>query len=73
MELGLVLSILKEGLKLSNTIIDRKYLDRVIDLEKEFYEELARPDDERSDLALDNIMLELKTIAAIFAKYNPKK
>jgi hypothetical protein len=73
MELGLVLSILKEGLKLSNTIIDRKYLDRVIDLEKEFYEELAKPDDERSDLALDNIMLELKTIAAIFAKYNPKK
>jgi hypothetical protein len=73
MELGLVLSILKEGLKLSNTIIDRKYLDRVIDLEKEFYEELSRPDDERSDLALDNIMLELKTIAAIFAKYNPRK
>jgi hypothetical protein len=73
MEIGLVLSILKEGLKLSNTIIDRKYLDRVIDLEKEFYEELSRPDDERSDLALDNIMLELKTIAAIFAKYNPKK
>jgi hypothetical protein len=73
MELGLVLSVLKEGLKLSNTIIDRKYLDRVIDLEKEFYEELARPDDERSDLALDNIMLELRTIAAIFAKYNPKK
>lgn len=73
MELGLVLSILKEGLKLSNTIIDRKYLDRVIDLEKEFYEELAKPDDERSDLALDNIMLELRTIAAIFAKYNPKK
>jgi hypothetical protein len=73
MELGLVLSILKEGLKLSNTIIDRKYLDRVIDLEKEFYEELSKPDDERSDLALDNIMLELKTIAAIFAKYNPKK
>ena len=73
MELGLVLSVLKEGLKLSNTIIDRKYLDRVIDLEKEFYEELARPDDERSDLSLDNIMLELRTIAAIFAKYNPKK
>lgn len=73
MELGLVLSILKEGLRLSNTIIDRKYLDRVIDLEKEFYEELSKPDDERSDLALDNIMLELRTIAAIFAKYNPKK
>ena len=73
MELGLVLSVLKEGLKLSNTIIDRKYLDRVIDLEKEFYEELAKPDDERSDLALDNIMLELRTIAAIFSKYNPKK
>ena len=73
MELGLVLSVLKEGLKLSNTIIDRKYLDRVVKLEKDFYEELAKPDDDRSDLQLDSIMLELRTIAAIFAKYTPKK
>lgn len=73
MEIGLVLSILKEGLKLSNRIIDRKYLDRVIDLEKEYYEELSKPDDDRSDLALDSILLELKTIARIFAKYPEKK
>lgn len=72
MDIGLVLSILKEGLKLSNTIIDRKYLDRVIDLEKEFFDELAKSDDERSDLYLDNIMLELETIARNFAKL-PKK
>lgn len=73
MELGLVLSILKEGLALSNTLIDRKYLDRVIALEKEHDEELSRHHDERSDLKLDSIMLELTTIAAVFAKYKPKE
>lgn len=73
MELGLVLGILKEGLKLSNTLIDRKYLDRVIRLEKEYYEELSRHFDERSDLALDKCLLELQTIAAVFAKYKPKE
>lgn len=73
MELGLVLSILKEGLKLSNTLIDRKYLDRVLKLEKDYYDELSRDFDERSDLALDTIMLELQTIAAVFAKYKPKE
>jgi hypothetical protein len=73
MEIGLVLSVLKEGLKLSNTIVDRKYLDRVIDLEKDFHEELSKPDDERSDLHLDSIMLELRTIASTFAKYTPRK
>jgi hypothetical protein len=73
MEFGLVLSILKEGLSLSNTLIDRKYLDRVIKLEKDYYDELSRDFNERSDLALDSIMLELQTIAAVFAKYKPKE
>ena len=68
MELGLVLSVLKEGLKLANTVIDRKYLDRVIKLEGEYHEEMARDLDERSDLRLDSIMLELTTIARAFAK-----
>ena len=68
-----MLSILKEGLKLSNTIIDRKYLDRIIELEKDFFDELAKDDDDRSDLTLDSIMLELETIARNFAKYPPKK
>ena len=72
MELGLVLSVLKEGLKLSNTLIDRKYLDRVIALEKDHHEEMSRHYDERSDFKLDSILLELKTIASVFAKYKPE-
>jgi len=72
MELGLVLSVLKEGLKLSNTLVDRKYLDRVIALEKEHHEELSRDFDERSDLRLDTIMFELRGIATAFSRYKPK-
>ncbi len=73
MILDLVLSILKEGLKLSNTITDRKYLDRVIDLEKEYNEEISKPDADQSDLAIDGILFELETIARNFAKYPSKK
>ena len=73
MEIGLVLAILKEGLILSNTIAGRKYLDRVIDLEKDFFDELAKDDENRNDFILDSIMLELETIARNFTKYPVKK
>ena len=72
MELGLVLSILKEGLHLANTIESRKWLDRVIKLEKDYYDEISKDDSIRSDLSIDNIMLELETIAKAFAKHPVK-
>lgn len=65
MDLSLVLGILEQGLKLWNTVEGRKYLDRVIRLKKEYYEEFNRPD--RSDLALDRILDELRIIAGTFA------
>lgn len=73
MDLSLYLGILKEGLTLWNNKEATKYLDRVIKLEKEYYEEIAKPSDQQSDLAIDRILLELRIISQSFIKYPGKK
>jgi hypothetical protein len=73
MDLGLILGVLKEGLKLWNSKESTKYIDKVIKLEKEYYEELSRPEDERSQLYLDERLRELATIAKSFIQYANKK
>ena len=72
-DLNLALGILKEGLKLWNSKEASKYLDRVIKLEKEYHEEMAKPSDERSDLKLDSIMLELQILSQSFVLYPGKR
>lgn len=72
MELGLILGVLKEGLKLWNAKEATKYIDKMIKLEKEYYEELKKPTHERSQLALDNFMLDIETIAKHFVQYAGK-
>ena len=73
MDLALALGILKEGLRLWNNREATKYLDRVIKLEKEYYEELNKPLDERSDRRLDSIMLELRILSQSFLHYPGKR
>lgn len=72
MDLNLALGILKEGLTLWNSKESSKYLDRVIKLEKEYYEELNKPLDARSDYKLDTIMRELTVISRSFVMYPGK-
>jgi len=73
MELSLVLGLLKEGLKLWNTKESNKYLDLVMGLEKEYYEELSLNESDRSQLRLDSIMQDLESIAKNFLKYSGTK
>lgn len=72
MDLTLTLSILKEGLKLWNNKQATKYLDRVVELEKKYYEELSKPSDERSDYLIDSVLLELRIISQSFVQYPSK-
>lgn len=72
MELELALGILKEGLKLWASKESTKYLDRVIKLEKDYHDEMSKPSDERSDLKLDRIMLELRILSQSFIYYPAK-
>lgn len=73
MWLDLTLGVLKEGLKLWNDKQATKYLDRVIELELEYNEEMAKPKDERSDFKLDSILLELRILSQSFIQYPGKK
>lgn len=73
MELGLFLGVLKEGLRLRNNQQETKWLDRVIKLEKQYYEELSKPEDSRSQLYLDERLHELGIIASNFIKHPGKK
>lgn len=73
MELGLILGVLKEGLKLWNAKEATRYIDKLIKLEKGYYEELSKDEDNRSQLALDTILLDIKNIAENFVKYSSKK
>jgi len=73
MDLSLYLGVLKEGLKLWNTKEGQKYLDKVIQLEKEYYEELSKPEDERSQFFLDDKLLNLRIISQSFVQFPGKK
>lgn len=73
MELDLLLGVLKEGLKLWNSKDSTKYLDKVIKLEKEYYEELSNPSSDRSDFKLDSILLQLRILSQSFIQYPNKK
>jgi hypothetical protein len=73
MEIGLILGILKAGLDLWNSKEGNKYRDKLISLEKDYYEELKKPFDERSQLTLDNCLLEINIIAKNFIQYATKK
>ena len=72
MDLELTLGILKEGLKLWASKESTKYLDRVIKLEKDYQDEMSKPSDERSDLKLDRILLELRILSQSFIYYPGK-
>ena len=58
---------LEIGLGLWASKDKRKYLDKLIRLKEDFYEEFNKPDDERSDAVIDNIKLELRILTEAFA------
>lgn len=72
MQLDLVLGILKEGLKLWNTKESTKYIDQLIKLEREYFDELKKHESNRSQLYLDERLLDIKTIGENFVKFASK-
>lgn len=60
---------LKFGLSLWNTKESRKYLDRVIDLEKQIYYETNKPEENRNHALIDNCNAELCIIAEATSKF----
>jgi hypothetical protein len=66
MDWTLVFGVLEQALKLWNSKESSKYLDKMIKLKKEWYEEYNKPLDDRSDVKLDNIELQLRILCQSF-------
>jgi hypothetical protein len=58
---------LAAGLKLWQSKESRKYLDRLIELKEDYYEEYNKDPARRSDAVLDNIERELRILTESFA------
>lgn len=58
MEIGLVFQLLKISAEIFQDERRDRFANRILKLEKDYYEELKLPYGERSQLALDNIVLE---------------
>jgi hypothetical protein len=66
MDVKLILGILEQGLKLWNSKEATRYIDKMIKLKKEWYEEYNKPLNERSDVNLDFIELQLRILCQSF-------
>lgn len=66
MDWTLIFGVLEQSLKLWNSKESSKYLDKMIKLRKEWYEEYNKPLDDRSDVKLDNIELQLRILCESF-------
>lgn len=66
MSLSVILSLLEKGLSLWEHKDKTKYVDKVMKLKREYREEMAKPEDQRSGAVLDNIEFELRLLAGAF-------
>lgn len=70
--LELFLKVFAAGLELWDDKEKHKYIDRLLELKKEYYNEFNKPDDQRSDAVLDNITFELRILGDSFASSSRK-
>ena len=66
------LEVLAAGLNLWNSKEKTKYIDKLIDLKKEYYEEYNKPIGTRSDARLDHLVAKMRLIGAGFAAQSRK-
>lgn len=65
MELGLVLSVLKLSLEVFQDERRDRFLKKFIKLEKEWMNEISKPDSEQSDLMLDRLHFDAEALAKL--------
>lgn len=65
MELGLILQVLKLSLEIFKDERKDRFLKQYVKIEKEWNEELAKPDDEQSDLTFDKLYVDAESLAKL--------
>lgn len=73
MEVGLVLQLIKLSLEIFQDERRDRFLKKYVKLERQWHEEMDRPDSERSDLALDTILRECNLLAKLVISESSKK
>ena len=73
MEVGLVLQLIKLSLEIFQDERRDRFLKKYVKLERQWHEEMDRPDSERSDLALDTILRECNLLAKLVVAESSKK
>lgn len=63
MDIGLIFGLVKVALEVWKDERKDRFEKKRANLERDYYEELKRPEHERSQLYLDNILLELDILA----------
>lgn len=71
--LELLFKVLGAGLSIWESKEKNKYIDKLIELKKDYYEEFNKGAGHRSNAVLDNIELELRLIAEVFSSANGSK
>lgn len=59
--------VLAAGLSIWESKEKRKYVDKLMELKRDWYEEFNKGPGKRNNAVLDNIKLELRILAAAFA------
>jgi len=62
-----IFKILGAGLSIWESKEKRKYIDRMMSLQKSYYEEINKPFNQRDNAALDDIEFQLRTLGLAFA------
>lgn len=62
-----ILKLITAALTLWNNHEKQKYVDKILQLKKDYHEEYSKPIDKRSDAVLDNLEFELRITCAAFA------
>ncbi len=63
----LIFKVLDTGLSLWLSMEKSKYVDKLMSLKKDYYLELNKPINDRSDAVLDNIEFELRILGLAFS------
>jgi hypothetical protein len=65
MTIGTILSLIKLGLEVFKDERKDRFLKKQAKLEKEWMDEISKPDSERSDLTLDRLYFESNNLAKL--------
>lgn len=61
------LKVLGAALSIWESKEKTKYIDKLVSLKKDYYEEINKPRDQQSDAVLDNLKFELQLVGTAYA------